>query len=57
MVENGEELGKSSDPRTPPCDDNLFDIGNDHVLLALGRDFSDVSPIYGAFLSSGAQGT
>lgn len=34
---------------------NAIDVGNDHVVLATGRDFSDVSPIYGVFLGSGAQ--
>jgi transglutaminase-like putative cysteine protease len=34
---------------------NAIDAGNDHITLAIGRDFSDVSPIYGVFLGSGAQ--
>jgi transglutaminase-like putative cysteine protease len=34
---------------------NAIDVGNDHITLATGRDFSDVSPIYGVFLGSGAQ--
>jgi transglutaminase-like putative cysteine protease len=34
---------------------NAIDVGNDHIVLAVGRDFSDVSPIYGVFLGSGAQ--
>ncbi|UTD29961.1 transglutaminase family protein [Bradyrhizobium sp. WD16] len=34
---------------------NAIDVGNDHIVLATGRDFSDVSPIYGVFLGSGAQ--
>jgi len=34
---------------------NAIDAGNDHIMLAIGRDFSDVSPIYGVFLGSGAQ--
>lgn len=34
---------------------NAIDAGNDHIVLAVGRDFSDVSPIYGVFLGSGAQ--
>jgi transglutaminase-like putative cysteine protease len=34
---------------------NAIDVGNDHITLAIGRDFSDVSPIYGVFLGSGAQ--
>jgi transglutaminase-like putative cysteine protease len=34
---------------------NAIDAGNDHIVLATGRDFSDVSPIYGVFVGSGAQ--
>jgi len=34
---------------------NACDAGNDHIVVARGRDFSDVSPIYGVFLGSGAQ--
>jgi len=34
---------------------NAIDVGNDHIVVATGRDFSDVSPIYGVFLGSGAQ--
>jgi transglutaminase-like putative cysteine protease len=34
---------------------NAIDAGNDHIVLAIGRDFSDVSPIYGVFIGSGAQ--
>jgi transglutaminase-like putative cysteine protease len=34
---------------------NAIDVGTDHIVLAQGRDFSDVSPIYGVFLGSGAQ--
>lgn len=34
---------------------NAIDVGNDHITLAVGRDFSDVSPIYGVFLGSGTQ--
>jgi transglutaminase-like putative cysteine protease len=34
---------------------NAIDAGNDHIVLAIGRDFSDVSPIYGVFLGSGEQ--
>jgi transglutaminase-like putative cysteine protease len=34
---------------------NAIDAGNDHIVLAVGRDFSDVSPIYGVFVGSGAQ--
>lgn len=33
---------------------NAIDIGNDHIALAIGRDFSDVSPVYGVFVGSGA---
>jgi len=34
---------------------NAIDIGNDHIRVAVGRDFSDVSPIYGVFVGSGDQ--
>jgi transglutaminase-like putative cysteine protease len=34
---------------------NAIDAGNDHIVLAVGRDFSDVSPIYGVFVGSGTQ--
>lgn len=34
---------------------NAVDAGNDHIVLAIGRDFSDVSPIHGVFVGSGAQ--
>jgi len=34
---------------------NAIDVGNDHIVLAVGRDFADVSPIYGVFRGSGAQ--
>jgi transglutaminase-like putative cysteine protease len=34
---------------------NAIDAGNEHIMLAIGRDFSDVSPIYGVFVGSGAQ--
>ena len=34
---------------------NAIDVGNDHIVLAVGRDFTDVSPIHGVFLGSGAQ--
>lgn len=46
----GEEIGwLGIDPT------NAVDAGNDHIVLAIGRDFSDVSPIYGVFVGSGAQ--
>ncbi len=32
---------------------NAIDVGNDHISLAVGRDFSDVSPVYGMFVGSG----
>jgi transglutaminase-like putative cysteine protease len=32
---------------------NAIDVGNDHIALAIGRDFSDVSPVYGVFFGSG----
>lgn len=34
---------------------NAIDVGNDHIVLAIGRDFSDVSPVHGVFVGSGAQ--
>src|SRR5262249_57426159 len=46
----GEEIGwLGLDPT------NAIDVGNDHIRVATGRDFSDVSPIYGVFVGSGAQ--
>ena len=32
---------------------NAIEAGNDHITLAIGRDFSDVSPVYGVFVGSG----
>jgi transglutaminase-like putative cysteine protease len=32
---------------------NAIDVGNDHIALAVGRDYSDVSPVYGVFVGSG----
>lgn len=32
---------------------NAIQAGNDHIQVALGRDFSDVSPVYGTFVGSG----
>ncbi len=32
---------------------NAIDVGNDHIDVAVGRDFSDVSPIHGVFVGSG----
>ena len=32
---------------------NAMDAGDDHIEVAIGRDFSDVSPIHGTFLGSG----
>lgn len=34
---------------------NAVDAGNDHIVLAVGRDFSDVSPVHGVFVGSGPQ--
>jgi transglutaminase-like putative cysteine protease len=34
---------------------NAIDTGNDHIVLAIGRDFADVSPVYGVFVGAGAQ--
>jgi transglutaminase-like putative cysteine protease len=33
---------------------NAIETSNDHIVLAVGRDFSDVSPVYGVFVGSGA---
>jgi transglutaminase-like putative cysteine protease len=33
---------------------NAIDVGNDHIVLAIGRDYSDISPVYGVFVGSGA---
>jgi transglutaminase-like putative cysteine protease len=33
---------------------NAIDVATDHIALAVGRDFSDVSPVYGVFVGSGA---
>ena len=33
---------------------NAIQTANDHIALAVGRDFSDVSPVYGVFVGSGA---
>lgn len=33
---------------------NAIDVANDHVALAVGRDYSDVSPVYGVFVGSGS---
>jgi transglutaminase-like putative cysteine protease len=32
---------------------NAIEVVNDHIVLAIGRDFSDVSPVYGVFVGSG----
>jgi transglutaminase-like putative cysteine protease len=32
---------------------NAIQAGTDHITLAVGRDFSDVSPVYGVFVGSG----
>jgi transglutaminase-like putative cysteine protease len=32
---------------------NAIQSGTDHITLAIGRDFSDVSPVYGVFVGSG----
>jgi transglutaminase-like putative cysteine protease len=34
---------------------NAIMVGNDHVVLAIGRDYSDVAPIGGVIFASGAQ--
>ncbi len=33
---------------------NGIEAANDHIALAVGRDFSDVSPVYGVFVGAGA---
>jgi transglutaminase-like putative cysteine protease len=33
---------------------NAIEVANDHITLAVGRDFSDVSPVYGVFVGSSA---
>ena len=32
---------------------NAIKAGTDHITLAIGRDFSDVSPVYGVFVGAG----
>jgi transglutaminase-like putative cysteine protease len=32
---------------------NAIEAANDHIVLAIGRDYSDVSPVYGVFVGSG----
>ena len=34
---------------------NDFLVGNDHIVLAVGRDFSDVSPVDGIIVGSRKQ--
>ncbi len=34
---------------------NALHVGNDHIVLAVGRDYADVSPIDGVILGSGGQ--
>ena len=34
---------------------NNLQVGNDHIALAIGRDYSDVSPIDGVIVGSGKQ--
>ena len=33
---------------------NDIHVGDDHIVLARGRDYADVSPIGGVFVGSGA---
>ena len=33
---------------------NAIEATNDHIVVAIGRDFSDVSPVYGVFVGSSA---
>jgi transglutaminase-like putative cysteine protease len=35
---------------------NAIEALNDHIALAVGRDYSDVSPVYGVFVGSGTKG-
>jgi len=34
---------------------NAIAAGNDHIVLAIGRDYADVAPIDGVILASGGQ--
>lgn len=34
---------------------NAVAVGNDHIVIAIGRDYADVSPIYGVILGAGNQ--
>jgi transglutaminase-like putative cysteine protease len=34
---------------------NKILVGDDHIILAEGRDYADISPIDGVILSSGGQ--
>lgn len=46
----GEEFGwQDLDPT------NALQVGDDHIVLAIGRDYSDVSPINGVIVGSGGQ--
>jgi transglutaminase-like putative cysteine protease len=46
----GQEFGwRDLDPT------NALFIGDDHIVVAIGRDYADVSPIDGVILASGAQ--
>lgn len=50
MVWCGEETGWIG---LDPTNDML--AGNDHILLAIGRDYADVAPIDGVFVGAGGQ--
>ncbi len=34
---------------------NALIVGNDHIVIAIGRDYADISPIHGVILASGKQ--
>ena len=34
---------------------NAIPVGDDHIVVALGRDYSDAAPVEGVILSSGGQ--
>ena len=34
---------------------NAIPVGDDHIVIAVGRDYSDVAPVEGVILSSGGQ--
>ena len=34
---------------------NAIAVGDDHIVLAIGRDYADVAPVEGVIVSSGGQ--